>query len=145
MNWVLFLSILIAVESPKTPAQAEAALQRECAVGSLQIRPIFLLDVNQRCEKAVMAKYGRLLTMADMRDDEKAKWTARTYIEHYGKVYTRKTYEKLTVEVAARMFNGGPNGWKRKCTEAYWIRFQEECHRRDIGPGYVFLRDQGEK
>jgi len=42
------------------------------------------------------------------------------YLLYYGKYYERKTGEKATYEVLARIWNGGPNGWRKKSTIGYW-------------------------
>lgn len=40
------------------------------------------------------------------------------------------TYERLgravTAEDVARIHNGGPNGWKKKSTDAYWHKVRKE-------------------
>jgi hypothetical protein len=42
------------------------------------------------------------------------------YLNHYGKVYEKKTGKKATCEVLSRIHNGGPNGYKNPKTIKYW-------------------------
>jgi hypothetical protein len=39
---------------------------------------------------------------------------AHIYLQHYGK--------GRSIEDMARIHNGGPDGWKKKCTEQYWLK-----------------------
>ncbi|HQG06785.1 MAG TPA: hypothetical protein PLX18_11665 [Anaerohalosphaeraceae bacterium] len=38
---------------------------------------------------------------------------------HYGKRYKRITGKPATLEILARIHNGGPDGWKKISTAAY--------------------------
>jgi len=49
----------------------------------------------------------------------------RGYLTRYGKHYERKTGKKATLEVLARIHNGGPNGWKKQATVKYWRKIQQ--------------------
>ena len=42
------------------------------------------------------------------------------YLEHYGERYLRRTGKQPTAEVLARIHNGGPDGWKKPSSLAYW-------------------------
>ena len=42
------------------------------------------------------------------------------YLTHYGKHYTKNSGKEPTYEVLARIWNGGPNGWRRSSTDEYW-------------------------
>ena len=74
------------------------------ATGPLQIHQCVLDDVNER--------YGRKFVRADLRDVKTAKLIARLYIEMW--------MEKHKEEIGARIFNGGPRGWRKKSTDSYW-------------------------
>jgi hypothetical protein len=97
MNWLLLITAMIAMESG----------------GILQIRQPYLTDVNK------IAGTGYTLEQV-AKSPTLSKWATITYIRHYGKRYTRITGKPLTYEVAARIHNGGLNGWKRKSTDAHW-------------------------
>jgi hypothetical protein len=58
-----------------------------------------------------------------------SRWCVVQYVTHYGKRYTRITGKPLNMEVAARIHNGGPNGWKesrKPYTDAHWRRFESK-------------------
>ena len=90
------------------------------AYGLLQIRLPYLNDVNRIAGKDVQKVWGKdKLEISDMNNKEKAIWAAKVYLSHYGKVYYRKTGEKPSYEVYARIHNGGPNGWNKDTTLNY--------------------------
>lgn len=91
------------------------------AIGPLQIRLTCLADVNRLVGKKTMRRlWGKSrLTMKDMVDFKKAEWVCLTYLSHWGKVYTQETGRTPTIEIYARMYNGGPTGWKKWNTRGY--------------------------
>ena len=117
MDWVLFLAILIQVESGgNTNAVGDLHLKHH-AYGVCQIRKMYLEDVNMIS--------GKSITMEQIKKSPAlSRWATVTYIKHYGARYTRLTGKPLTMEVAARLHNGGPNGWSKSSTNKYWIKFQ---------------------
>jgi len=44
------------------------------------------------------------------------------YWKHWGTHYEQKTGKQVTFEVLARIHNGGPLGWKKTATDAYWAK-----------------------
>ncbi len=94
---------------------------RHKAYGDFQIRLTCLADVNKFVGKKQMRRVWKKdkLTMHDMLDQKKAEWVFVTYLSHWGKVYTQETGKIPTVEVYARIHNGGPNGWKKWNTRRY--------------------------
>jgi hypothetical protein len=94
---------------------------RNHAYGTLQIRSMYLRDVNRIAGKNVQRTWGKKnLTLADMKDPAKAQWAARVYLSTYGREYQKHTGRAPTAEVYARIHNGGPDGWKQGKTLAYW-------------------------
>jgi hypothetical protein len=125
MDWVLFLSVLISIESGGDINAVGDRHLRNQAYGVCQIRQPYLDDVN-RIE-------GTNYTMQQVRESESlSRWCVVVYIRHYGKRYTRITGQPLTFEVAARMHNGGPNGWNRSSTDKYWNKFQKLLHQNNL-------------
>ena len=122
MNWVLFLTALMLTESDGNwDAIGDRNLKHQ-AYTAYQIRQPYLDDVN----RIMKTSY----TMSEVRDSQTvAKWCVVAYIKHYGKRYTRLTGKPLTMEVAARLHNGGPNGWKRSATDKHWTRFQDKLKK----------------
>jgi len=91
-------------------------------VGGLQIRAIYLKDVNDWIGPKEMKKiWGKSrLSLSDMKNREKARWVTKVYMEKYGSIYEHRTRRNFTAEVFARIHNGGPDGWKEKKTKHYW-------------------------
>jgi len=46
------------------------------------------------------------------------------YLSYYGEQYERETGQPPTDEVYARIWNGGPSGWRKDSTLEYWGRVQ---------------------
>lgn len=83
------------------------------AVGRYQIWKVVVDDVNRIIGK-------EHFTYADRFDAKKSRQMFAIYTAHYCKVYERKTGRKATAEVKARIWNGGPNGWRKSSTDKYW-------------------------
>jgi hypothetical protein len=58
----------------------------------------------------------------------RSRAVCHAYLMRYGRAYERETGRQATPEVLARIWNGGPRGWKRKGTEAYWQRVKAEMN-----------------
>ena len=98
---------------------------RNKAHGLLQIRKSYLDDVNKIAGYDVLLIWGKTeLTMEDMKDKDKARWVAKVYLTHYGELYEKRTGKAPTMEVYAKIHNGGPNGWRRGNfdTAKYWAK-----------------------
>lgn len=102
-----FLAALAAVESGGDDA---AVNERENAHGRYQIRAGALADAN----RILCTDY----TLADCHDPAVAARIVRAYLGHYGAVLSAPTPTAL-----ARIWNGGPNGYKRDATRGYAERF----------------------
>ncbi len=123
MNWILFLTALIAVESGGDKMAVGDKRLADHAYGVCQIRQPYLDDVNKIAGTSYTLDQVRL-------NPELSKWCVKTYVGHYGARYTRLTGKPLTLEVAARIHNGGPEGWKRKNTDPHWAKVKKELARR---------------
>lgn len=102
-----FLDALAAVESGGDDAAVNA---REDAHGRYQIRAAALADAN----RILCTDY----TLADCHDPAVAARIVRAYLGHYGAALSAPTPTAL-----ARIWNGGPNGYKRDATRGYAERF----------------------
>jgi len=78
------------------------------AVGPLQLHTAAVDDVNFFCNQN--------FSYEDRRDPEKAKQIARLYIAYWLDCHKK--------EIACRIFNGGPLGWRKTSTDAYWGKIQ---------------------
>ena len=92
------------------------------AFGLLQVRKPYIDDVNRIVGKSAMRKmWGKdKLTTVDMKDKTRAIWATKIYLVYYGKQYESRTGKKVSPQVYARIHNGGPSGWKKWVTYAYW-------------------------
>ena len=63
-------------------------------------------------------------------DPTKAKAVCKAYLTRYGRAYERRTGRKATPEVLARIWNGGPTGYKKKATERYWRKVKTRLNWR---------------
>lgn len=119
MNWALLLAAIAVVESGGNPA---AVGDRGRSVGAYQIQAICVADVNRI--------HGTDYRWPeDARNPVTAAAIARTYLEHWTAVYTRRTGDPVTPEVAARIWNGGPRGYERAATVNYWQKVEKELEK----------------
>jgi len=115
------------VEAPKSWEAAQAAIDREGAYGSLQIRQLALDDVNTHSSVSMRQRWGKdALTLEDCLDQSVSMWVCREYLTYWGNHYTKTTGKEPTYEVMSRMWNGGPQGWQRPSTDRYWSKVEKE-------------------
>lgn len=115
--WPALLNALERVEAPATPEQAQQAIAREGAYGPLQIRQLALDDVNRQCGTNV-----KLEEVAGNRN--LSRWVCVQYIRMHDR--------GLTYERAARTWNGGPRGPKKKATWDYWLKVREALQEQGV-------------
>ena len=80
------------------------------ALGELQIWSVVVQDVNRA--------HGTRYTHADAFDPAKARDICRRYLAIY--CTPKRLGRQPTMEDAARIWNGGPNGHRKSATEKYW-------------------------
>ena len=113
----LLLAALIQVESHgNDQALGDYWLGQPHAFGCLQITDHVLADVRRFS--------GHWWSRGDCFDRNKATRICRLYLEHYA------TRERLghepTIEDLARIWVGGPEGWRKPATLPYWRRVLRE-------------------
>lgn len=119
--WSVLLVALISVESPKTQEQAESAIRREGAYGKLQIRQVCLDDVNS------WNLMDKEITLSQCQKSETvSRWVAVRYMTYWGNHYEKETGLKPTFEIYARIWNGGPYGWRKDSTIKYWQKVRDK-------------------
>lgn len=101
------IDALVKVESNGNPA---AVGDNGKALGCLQIWSCVVEDVNQ----VSRVKY----THADAFDPAKARAICRAYLARYATA--KRLGREPTAEDYARIWNGGPSGWRKKETIKYW-------------------------
>ena len=100
------ITALIAVESS---GNDQAIGDNGRAIGPLQIHRAVVLDVNRIT--------GSHYRHQDMTNRVQARAVCEAYLRHYGK--------GKSTEEQARIWNGGPQGHKKKtATQAYWLKVQ---------------------
>ena len=100
---------LIQVESNGNDA---AVGDRGKAIGALQIWGVVVEDVNR--------VYGTSFKHSDARTRHLACSVCHLYLTYWGRHYQKITGKVPSIEVYARMWNGGPRGYSKQATIAYW-------------------------
>jgi hypothetical protein len=90
------------------------------AVGPLQIHVGVVRDVNR--------VYGTSYRHADARDLTAAREICRLYLAHYAT--PARIGRAVTDRDRARIWNGGPDGWRQSCTAEYWSRIRRVMSSR---------------
>ena len=117
MNMLIFITALIAVESGGNINAVGDTHLRNKAYGLAQIRQPYLDDVNRIA--------GTAYTLQEVASSRAlTAWTVTRYVRHYGERYTRITGLPLTYEIASRIHNGGPDGWRKSSTIPHWRKMQ---------------------
>ena len=113
------MPVLIAVESE---GDDRAIGDNGRGVGCLQIHPVCVEDVNRIA--------GTHYTLDDRRDREASLEMCAIYLTHYGTANAKETGKMPTAEVLARIWNGGPRGYKKSATIPYWHKVKAEMRQR---------------
>ena len=114
----LLLAAIMMVESSGDP---NAIGDGGASVGAYQIQEAVLLDVNR--------VYGTSYTATHRLDPDIAKQICIMYLNYWGGRYEHNTGQKATDEVLARIWNGGPYGYRKAATKRYWAKVQRHMER----------------
>lgn len=114
-----FLNALIATEGAKTNKTVGDSGD---AKGILQIHECVIEDVNNF--------YGFHYVHNDAFNPVLAIRICTYYLRYWGRVYLKKTEKEPTQEVLARIWNGGPNGYKKSSTDKYWAKVKKHLLER---------------
>ena len=112
------LKLIKALEQVESNGKVLAVGDKGKAYGCLQIWDVVIQDVNRISKSNYKHK--------DAFNRDKAFKIVEIYLEHWGKIYEKRTGRKVTNEVYARVFNGGPIGYKKKSTIKYWKKVKGE-------------------
>jgi hypothetical protein len=110
---------IVAVESGGDPAASNPA---SGALGVAQICETCVDDCNRIARRQ---KLDVQFTLADRRSPDRARQMWDLYLTYYGRQYEQATGQPATNEVYARIWNGGPSGWRKESTTEYWTRVRE--------------------
>ena len=92
-------------------------------VGIAQIRKVCVDDVNRILKsKGAKERY----TYKARLSIKKSREMFYIYIGNYAKHYGKTQGKVASYEVKARIWNGGPNGWKKQSTVKYWKKVRKE-------------------
>ena len=117
---IVLIAALRAVES------ANGADPR-CGGNELQITRICVHDANRIAELSGSAVRW---TWADRLNPRRSEELAIAYLSYWGAAYTRRTGRIPTAETYARIWNGGPDGWRKPTTAAYWRKVKAKLETK---------------
>lgn len=117
MNWAVLLTAIMMVESGGED-YPKGSNDNGKAVGAYQIHQGVLDDLDR--------VYGLEFKHEDMHDRHIARYVCYRYLRHYGRAYQKRTGKEPTTEVYARIWNGGPYGYKKQATLKYWAKVRKE-------------------
>lgn len=123
MNWAILLSAIMTIETGGHPDPLNALGDNKKSVGCMQIQMAVIQDVNR--------VYKTNYTAIDRRFKKSSFEICKLYLQHWGKRYEKLTGQKATYEILARMWNGGPNAWKKtgkakSNLDKYWKKINQE-------------------
>ena len=121
MKLGLLLQAIAMVESGGNDEAIGDRHLRQKAYGAYQIRQPVCDDYNQ----AHGTKYRAEEMLGNRKLSEKI---CRWYINHYATA--KRLGRPPTDEDRARIWNGGPNGWKRSSTKSYWRQVAKQLKKR---------------
>lgn len=108
-----YVTIFCLPAAPLFNAIAQVESDRGATSANVyQIRKIYVKDVNRFS--------GNNYCDDDVRDKKRSECMMRDYWYRYAARYRLNENRPVTYEVLARIHNGGPTGWKKASTVAYW-------------------------
>ena len=88
-----------------------------------QIEQVYLDDLTRI--------YNKIYSPSIVFDREASRLAMLDYWKFYGDKYTKKTGNPVTLEVLARIHNGGPNGAQMYATKRYWRKVKAELEKEE--------------
>lgn len=116
-----FEDLLDAIEWVESKGDANAVGDNGNAIGAYQLWKIYVDDVNWILKlRSSPARFA----YDDRRDKERSRMMVEVYLNYYWKKAMHGYYAGKydTFEIPARTHNGGPDGWKKEPTKAYWLK-----------------------
>lgn len=118
-----------ATAEVESKGDAKAYNRREAAAGIVQIRPTCLRDVNRIARlKGLDVRFS----YADRYSVRRSRRMWKLYLQHYGEQYREATGREPSDMVYARIWNGGPKGYRKRATLRYWRRVFKAM--KDVDP-----------
>lgn len=103
-----------AIGQVESGGNVKAYNRKKKAAGIVQIRPICVAD----CNRIVQSERWSL---SDRYDPSRSFEMFKVYTTHY-----KNHYGLTGQQAAARIWYGGPRGWKKKSTLRYWAKVKKE-------------------
>lgn len=104
--------LIAALTQVESNGKANAIGDSGRAKGILQVWQVVIVDVNRA--------YGTRYTHDDAFNPVAARDICRKYIDLYAT--SKRLGRAVTDEDRARIWNGGPSGWKKPSTLKYWAK-----------------------
>ncbi len=122
-----FDDLLDAICYVESRGDAHAVGDNDKAIGAYQIHKIYVDDVNRI---GVLRGYpDASFSYEDRWDKDKSRSMTLIYTGHYGakaldnfRTKDKQKAQMIFIECAARIHNGGPQGYKNPSTEKYWLK-----------------------
>lgn len=108
------LAFLLALEQVESAGRCDAVGDAGKSLGALQIQRAVVVDVNET--------FGTTYRWTDCHDRDKARAICVLYLRIY--CTEDRLGHEPTFEDAARIHNGGPNGWRKPATKSYWRKVE---------------------
>lgn len=89
-----------------------------------QIEQVYLDDLSRI--------YNRIYVPSIVFDREASRRAMLDYWKFYGDKYSKKTGNPVTLEVLARIHNGGPNGAQMHATKRYWRKVKAGLGKEEM-------------
>lgn len=118
---ITLLRLVAAISMVESHGNARAHNPQEHAVGHLQIRQCVIDDVNRLHLVA-----GGPFTLIDAYNPKLSIMMCEAYLRYWTLLTNQDSAES-----AARIWNGGPDGWWKLSTLPYWYKIQAELDRHD--------------
>ncbi len=112
MNILPLIEALIAVESGGNTA---AVGDHGHSVGILQIQQQVITDIN----RVYKTQYR---WPVDAQDPQASRDICNLYLSYWGLHFQAYKGRQATYQELARIWNGGPTGWRKTATEPYWAK-----------------------
>ncbi len=106
------------IESGGEPNPAIAVGDNGASIGAYQIQKAVIDDVNR-----VYPQYN--FTYEDRYNIKKSEQICYLYLKYWGGHYQKTTGKNPTAETLARIWNGGPKGYKKESTIKYWNKIKK--------------------
>jgi hypothetical protein len=113
------IALILALISIESNGNNDAKGDNDRAYGCLQIWECYVQDANQYA--------GTQYVHEDAFSREAAIAMFRAYMARYAN--ERRLGRPVTAEDIASIHNGGPNGFRKPATEAYWQKVKAELLR----------------